>query len=108
MRGTWNIALRHHIARMLRTDLDEVLVEEPIPGWWRVELDDVVVSVRLDGCEQWLAPVRADAAHGFRISYRLLRELNDHNLHLYGLRTWWDEGDVSVGAECVVESLEPG
>lgn len=104
----WDDALEHHVARMLRIDLDEVEIDPGPPGWWRVGTLPVPVDVRIDGDDRRLVRVQAEALQGVKRSYRLLRELNDHNTFLDHVRTWWEDTSVFVGAELLIASLEPG
>ena len=105
--AAWDDALVHHVARMLRIDLDEVAIEPGPPGWWRVGTLPVPVVVRIDSDDRRLVRVQAEALHGVKGSHRLLRELNDHNTYLDHVRTWWDDQSVFVGAELFITSIEP-
>jgi hypothetical protein len=110
---SYDQALVHHLQRMLMADLGQ--------SWEDVQLDDdgdvcfrdayhrpITVQI-IDTLGTVWARVWVIAAFGIKRSAKLLREVNELNLSLFGARaevTPW--GWLIVSTEVALESVEPG
>lgn len=105
---TWDDALRAHVRRMAREDLDLRLGPPDEDGDWLVDSDGVPVVLALLPGDPVLLRAWTSAAQRVPRTAKVLREVNDANVALRVARLLWVDGMVVASAEVPAAALSPG
>lgn len=106
---SYDDALRHHVERSLRRDLDLGRLVADEDGDYAVACSDAVVFVRPQLCDDPpVVRVWTMSAEGLKHTAALLREINELNSGFTGVRCFLHSGCVILSAEVEIESVLPG